>query len=97
MLNSYAVIIEPVITEKSTDARSAAGVYTFKIDPRATKIDVSRAVEELFKVKVLSVNCVNVKGKKRGMLRRGFGKTSDWKKAYVRIEPNKKIEIFEGT
>ncbi len=80
------IIIAPVITEKSNDELQA-GKYTFKVNKKATKIDIRNAVEKLFEVKVLNVNTMSVKGKE---VRRGktVGKTSDWKKAIVTIDTN---------
>ena len=78
------IIIAPVITEKSNDELQA-GKYTFRVNKKATKIDIRNAVEKLFEVKVLNVNTMSVKGKE---VRRGktTGKTSDWKKAIVTID-----------
>ena len=85
------VIIAPVITEKST-AQTQEGIYTFKVNKNATKVDIANAVEKLFEVKVLRVNTISVKGK---MKRQGRtqGRTSDWKKAIVKID----TEVAEKT
>ena len=80
------IIIAPVITEKSNDELQA-GKYTFRVNKKATKIDIRNAVEKLFEVKVLSVNTMTVKGKEK-RVGRSVGKTSDWKKAIVTIETN---------
>lgn len=80
------VIIKPIITEKSNDSIQE-GKYTFKVNRKATKVDIAKAVEKLFEVKVLKVNTITVKGKEK---RVGvhLGKTSDWKKAIVTIDTN---------
>ena len=80
------IILAPVITEKSSDGIQE-GKYTFKVNKKATKVDIKNAVEKLFEVKVLNVNTMSVKGKE---VRRGktTGKTSDWKKAIVTIDTN---------
>ena len=80
------IILGPVITEKSNDGIQE-GKYTFEVNKKATKVDIARAVEKLFEVKVLKVNTMTVKGKEK---RVGYhtGKTSDWKKAIVTIETN---------
>ena len=80
------IIIAPVITEKSNDELQA-GKYTFRVNKKATKIDIRNAVEKLFFFYVLNVNTISVKGKE---VRRGktTGKTSDWKKAIVTIDTN---------
>ena len=80
------IIIAPVVTEKSSDG-IGEGKYTFKVNKKATKIDIKRAVEKLFEVKVLDVNTVTVKGKEK-RVGRNVGKTSDWKKAIVTIDTN---------
>ena len=80
------IIIKPVVTEKSNDGLQA-GKYTFKVNKKATKVDIARAVEKLFEVKVLKVNTITVRGKEK---RVGVhvGKTADWKKAIVTIDTN---------
>ena len=80
------IILAPVITEKSNDDVQF-GKYTFKVNKKATKVDVKRAVEKLFDVKVLKVNTMTVKGKEK-RVGRSVGKTSDWKKAIVTIDTN---------
>ena len=80
------VIIAPVVTEKSNDQINL-GKYTFKVNKNATKVDIARAVEKLFEVKVLKVNTMTVKGKEK-RVGRSIGKTSDWKKAIVTIDTN---------
>ena len=80
------IIIEPIITEKSNDGLQE-GKYTFKVNKKATKIDIAKAVEKLFEVKVLKVNTMTVKGKEK-RVGRSVGKTSDWKKAIVMIDTN---------
>ena len=80
------VIVAPVVTEKSND-EIQYGKYTFKVNKKATKVDIARAVEKLFDVKVLKVNTMTVKGKEK-RVGRSVGKTSDWKKAIVSIDTN---------
>ena len=88
------IIIAPVITEKSNDLIQE-GKYTFKVNKNATKVEIANAVEKLFEVKVLKVNTISVKGKKK---RVGYhqGKTSDWKKAIVKIETNPSEVTYLG-
>ena len=80
------IIVAPVVTEKSNMA-TQEGKYTFRVNKKATKIEIANAVEKLFGVKVLKVNTMNMNGKKK---RVGYhqGKTSDWKKAIVQIDTN---------
>ena len=80
------IIIKPIITEKS-NVEMQAGKYTFEVNKKATKVDVKRAVEKLFNVKVLKVNTINVSGKEK-RVGRNIGKTADWKKAIVSIDVN---------
>ena len=80
------IIIAPVVTEKSND-QLQEGKYTFKVNKKATKVEIAKAVEKLFEVKVLKVNTMTVKGKEK-RVGRNVGKTSDWKKAIVTIDTN---------
>lgn len=80
------IIIKPVVTEKTNNALQE-GKYTFKVNRKATKIGIKRAVEKLFDVKVVDVKTMNVKGKEK-RVGRYVGKTSDWKKAIVTIDTN---------
>ena len=86
------IIIAPVVTEKSS-GEIQEGKYTFKVNKKATKIDIKRAVEKLFEVKVLDVNTVTVKGKEK-RVGRNVGKTSDWKKAIVTIDTNDSEKFY---
>ena len=78
------IIIKPIITEKSNEGIEE-GKYTFKVDRKATKVDIAKAVEKLFNVKVVKVNTVSVKGKAK---RVGVhqGRPAAWKKAIVMID-----------
>ena len=90
------IIIMPVITEKSMAGVATEKKYTFKVDKRATKIQIAQAVEEIFGVKVAKVNTVSVRGRMRRQ-GRNEGYTASWKKAYVSLTPDSKtIEFFEG-
>ena len=80
------IIIAPIVTEKSNDGINE-GKYTFKVNKKATKPEIAKAVEKLFEVKVLSVNTMNVSGKTK-RVGRNVGKTSAWKKAIVTIDTN---------
>jgi large subunit ribosomal protein L23 len=89
------IIIKPIITEASMDM-IAEKKYTFEVAKNATKPEIARAVEEMFKVEVLCVNTINMK-KKPKRLGVHFGYTSEWKKAIVTLKPDSKtIEFFEG-
>ncbi len=90
------IIIRPVITEKSNDEMQS-GKYTFEVNKKATKVDIAKAVEKIFEVKVLNVNTMIVKGKVK-RVRYKEGKTSDWKKAIVTIDtnPSEKTYLAKG-
>ncbi len=91
----HQIIKKTLITEKSTVARDAANQYNFEVDKRANRIEVLRAVEKLFKVKVLSVRVMNVPGKKK-RTGRVMGERRSWKKAIVTLAPGNRIEAIEG-
>lgn len=92
---SHDIIVRPIITEKSM-LGTAEKKYTFEVAKTAGKIEIARAVEEVFKVKVKKVNTVNVRGKYRRQ-GRSEGYTRSWKKAIVTLtEDSKTIEFFEG-
>ena len=89
------IIIKPIITEASMDML-ADKKYTFKVAKNATKPEIAKAVEELFDVKVATVNTISMK-KKPKRLGVHFGYTSDWKKAIVTLTADSKtIEFFDG-
>jgi large subunit ribosomal protein L23 len=96
-MNANQIIRRPLVTEKSTLLReSGANVIAFEVAPTANKIEVKRAVEELFKVKVDEVRIFNVRGKIKRM-GRWAGKRRDWRKAYVRLKAGEKApEFIEG-
>jgi large subunit ribosomal protein L23 len=90
------VILRPLITEKSTRLKDSDRIVCFEISPEANKIEVKKAVEQMFKTKVESVTIVNLKGKVK-RLGRSLGRTKDRKKAYVKLkEGEKMIEYFEA-
>jgi large subunit ribosomal protein L23 len=95
MKETVSVIIKPLITEKSTIQKDVQNQIVLKVDPGANKIDIGRAVEEAFKVKVLKVRTMNMRGKKK-RLGRHQGKRSDWKKAIVTLALGERIEFFDG-
>ncbi len=90
------VIRRPLITEKSTELRDERNIVAFEVDRRANKIEIKRAVEAQFKVKVAEVRVAGMHGKVRRQ-GRYVGRQPDWKKAYVRLAAGEKpIEFFEG-
>ena len=90
------IIRRPLITEKSSAQRESAHVLTLEVDMRANKIEIQRAVESQFKVKVAEVRVAKMHGKVRRQ-GRFAGRRADWKKAFVRLAPGEKtIDFFEG-
>lgn len=94
-MNEYDIILRPVITEKSSHLKDTGNQYVFEVQRGANKIEIRKAIEKLFKVKVVSVQVAIMDGKTR-KLGRFSGKRPDWKKAVVKLSPKDKIKIFEG-
>ena len=95
MKDPFQIIERPLLTEKSMDL-SHHGKYTFKVLKDANKIEIADAVEQIFKVNVVKVNTITVRGKKRRVGRYPEGRTSDWKKAIVTLKTGQSITLFEG-
>ena len=93
-MNSFDILRRPIITEKSTDMQER-GRYVFEVARRATKLEIKRAVEEAFDVKVVKVNTMNVRPKRRRFGPRLTVQRSS-KKAIVSLAPGETITIFEG-
>jgi large subunit ribosomal protein L23 len=91
----YDIIRRPVITEKTNIQKDKSNQVTFEVNPRANRIEIKRAVEKIFNVKVVDARTMHVIGKQK---RRGriLGKRRDWKKAIVTLMPGERIEFFEG-
>jgi large subunit ribosomal protein L23 len=81
----HEIIKKPCLTEKSNRLQEEHGTLVFKVDPRANKIEIGQAVEKLFDVKVASVRTSTVRGKKKRVGIKSFGRTNDWKKAYITL------------
>ena len=91
----YEIIKRPLNTEKTNIQKEVANQVTFEVDRRANRIEIKRAIESAFKVKVAGVQTMQIKGKSK---RRGrmVGKRRDWKKAIVTLMPGERIDFFEG-
>jgi large subunit ribosomal protein L23 len=91
----YDIIKRPVITEKTSIQKEDANQVTFEVDRRANRIEIRRAIEKIFNVRVADVRTMQVKGKvkQRGRI---VGKRRDWKKAIVKLMPGERIDFFEG-
>ena len=95
-MNSYDIIIRPIITERAMSA-VADKKYVFEVAKDAGKIEIKKAVEEIFGVKVAAVNTVTMRGKAKRLGAARPGMTKSWKKAYVQLTADSKtIEFFEG-
>jgi large subunit ribosomal protein L23 len=96
-MNPYKVIIRPIDTEKTRYQASDLGQYTFEVDDRANKIEVKRAVEEIYGVEVVSVNVMNIPAKaSRRFGRRRIVRRAPWKKAVVTVAEGERLDVFEG-
>lgn len=97
IIEHRAIILRPLVTEKSMRESAESNKYTFKVDPRSNKIQIARAIESIFNVRVTDVHTMNVQGKSR---RRSYkyriGKTAKWKKAIVTLAAGSSIDILEG-
>ena len=91
----YDIVKKVLVTEKSTLAKDEKNQYVFAVDKRANKVEIAKAVEKLFKVRVIEVRTMNVLGKKK-RLGRTIGEKPSWKKAVVSLAEGNRIEIFEG-
>lgn len=94
MRSSTDIIRRPLVTEKVTRLQEKVNQYAFEVDPTSNKIQIKKAVEERFKVKVTQVRTLNVSGKIK-RLGRFTGRRPDWKKAIVTIAEGQKIDFFE--
>lgn len=91
----YNIVKRPLVTEKTNIQKEVGNQVTFEVDSRANRIEIKRAIEQIFNVKVVKTRTVNVKGKvkRRGRI---LGKRKDWKKAIVTLMPGERIDFFEG-
>jgi large subunit ribosomal protein L23 len=94
-VNLHAVLVQPLLTEKITALRERTNTVGFVVHPDANRVQIKRAVEALLKVKVEKVNVMNVRGKMK-RLGRFSGKQSDWKKAFVTLKKDEKLELYES-
>ena len=88
----FSVLRAPRVSEKTARLQEVSNQYVFEVSSDATKADVKAAVEQLFDVKVESVNVVNVKGKSKSFRSRS-GRRGDWRKAYVRLADGQSIDV----
>jgi large subunit ribosomal protein L23 len=91
----YDIIKRPLMTEKTTNQKESFNQFSFEVDRGANRVEIKRAIEQIFGVRVSAVRTIQVKGKikRRGRI---VGKRKDWKKAIVTLMPGERIDIFEG-
>jgi large subunit ribosomal protein L23 len=92
---AHQIIRRPLITEKGTELKNQANHYLFEVARDANKIEIKRAIESLFRVKVLQVRTISVQGKVK-RVGRYVGRTPNWKKAVATLKEGDSIEFFEG-
>ncbi len=96
-LEHRAIILRPLVTEKSMRESAEFNKYSFKVDPRANKIQIARAIEAIFNVRVLDVHTMMIHGKaRRRSYKHRVGQTSRWKKAIVTLAPGSQIDVLAG-
>jgi len=88
----YQVVFGPHVTEKTVNISESANMQAFKVAVDASKLEIKKAIEQLFEVKVSEVRTVKVKGKSKNFGRRA-GKRKDWKKAYVKLADGQSIDL----
>jgi large subunit ribosomal protein L23 len=94
-MTPYDIIKRPLVTEKTNIQKEEKNQVSFEVDRRANRIEIKRAVEKIFNVRVSEVRTLQIKGKikRRGLI---LGKRKDWKKAIVTLRPGERIQFFEG-
>jgi large subunit ribosomal protein L23 len=94
-MREYRVLKGPVNTEKTDIQKEKSNQVTFEVEPSANRVEIKKAVEKIFNVKVKTVRTINVEGKikRRGRI---IGKRQDWKKAIITLVPGHRINFFEG-
>jgi large subunit ribosomal protein L23 len=95
-MDKYQIIRRPVITERSTQLREQSNKFTFEVARNANKIEIRKAIEELFSVQVKAVRTMNVHGKWK-RVGRNLGRRPDWKKAVVTLAEGQRIDLLDGT
>jgi large subunit ribosomal protein L23 len=95
MKDTYSVLKKPLITEKGNLMKDELNQITFEVERRANKIEIKEAVEKIFKVNVVKVHTLNMRGKMK-RLGRSQGKKPNWKKAIITLKEGDNIDLFEG-
>ncbi|MAF32644.1 MAG: 50S ribosomal protein L23 [Desulfobacterales bacterium] len=91
----YDIIKRPLITEKASIQKEVSNQLSFEVERKSNRVEIKRSIEKIFNVKVIGLQTMQVKGKKK---RRGriIGRRRDWKKAIVTLAPGERIDFFEG-
>lgn len=95
MAELHEILIRPIVTEKSMILAETENTYLFEVGPGANKIQIRKAVEDVFGVRVEDVRTLNVRGKNK-RFGRFYGKRSNWKKAYVKLSEGNTLDFFEA-
>jgi large subunit ribosomal protein L23 len=95
MKDLYTILKKPLITEKSNLLKEEQNQIVFAVDKRANKIEIKKTIEKFFKVNVIKVHTINMRGKRK-RLGRTQGKKPDWKKAIVALKEGESVDFFEG-
>jgi large subunit ribosomal protein L23 len=95
MKGAYQVVQKPLLTEKGTRLKEEGNHYLFRVAKRANKVEIKQAIETLFKVTVVAVRTLPVRGKKK-RLGKFQGRQADWKKAIATLKAGDSIELYEG-
>jgi large subunit ribosomal protein L23 len=95
MRSPYQVVRKPLLTEKGTRLKEEGNQYLFRVAQTANKIEIKQAIEQLFKVTVLDVRTLRIRGKTK-RLGRFQGRRPDWKKAIATLKEGDTIELYEG-
>jgi large subunit ribosomal protein L23 len=95
MNGPYEVVLRPLLTEKGTRLKEEGNQYLFRVAKTANKVEIKHAIEQLFKVSVVAVRTVQLRGKVK-RLGRFQGRRPDWKKAIVSLKEGQSIELYEG-
>jgi large subunit ribosomal protein L23 len=95
MKGPYEVVLRPLLTEKGTRLKEEGNQYLFRVAKTANKVEIKHAIEQLFKVSVVAVRTVQLRGKVK-RLGRFQGRRPDWKKAIVSLKEGQSIELYEG-
>lgn len=95
-MNLSDVLLKPLLTEKTTFLKDTVNQVAFLVDPRANQLEVGKAVEKAFNVKVKEVNIIRRRPRNRKRQGKVIGQKPGWKKAYVMLADGAKIDLFEG-